>query len=106
MLPAPGQGFIASETADQGEARRLCAALNSPKDHAEAACERALLARLEAGCQAPVGALARSLGQRLSLKAYVALKGRPCTLAAEGPLADPAALGWQLAEKALSLMDK
>ncbi|WP_055589822.1 hydroxymethylbilane synthase [Streptacidiphilus griseoplanus] len=63
MLPAPGQGALAVECAAHDT--RLAAAL-AALDHrptrAAVTAERALLAALEAGCSAPVGALATVLG--------------------------------------------
>jgi hydroxymethylbilane synthase len=102
MLPAPGQGFVAIETRDQGEAFEFCRALNVAAAFAEAACERALLARLEAGCQAPVAALARTQGGQLHLKAFIGLGAQPVWVEAEGPVSDASGLGWRLAEKVLS----
>ena len=102
MLPAPGQGFVAIETRDQGEAFKLCQALNVAQAFAEASCERALLARLEAGCHAPVAALARTHGSQIHLRAFVGLGVKPLLLESEGPASDGAKLGWALAEKALS----
>ena len=63
MLPAPGQGALAIEcrAADVepgGRLRALLAPLDDPKSHAAVVAERALLAGLEAGCTAPVGAFA------------------------------------------------
>ena len=60
MLPAPGQGALAVECR-AGERRcagELRAALDDPRTHAAVTCERTVLAELEAGCSAPVGALA------------------------------------------------
>lgn len=60
MLPAPGQGALALEVS-RGLARGLRAhvrALDDATTHAEALVERSFLARLEAGCTAPVGARA------------------------------------------------
>jgi hydroxymethylbilane synthase len=101
MLPAPGQGFVAIETLDRGEAFELCRALNVAAAFAEASCERALLARLEAGCHAPVAALARTHGAQMHLKAFVGLGPKPLLLEAEGPASEGPALGRDLAEKAL-----
>jgi hydroxymethylbilane synthase len=59
MLPAPGQGALAVECrADDAELVAALAALDD--DHARAAvsAERAVLATLEGGCSAPIGALA------------------------------------------------
>ncbi|QMU79517.1 hydroxymethylbilane synthase [Streptacidiphilus sp. PB12-B1b] len=59
MLPAPGQGALAIEcaAADSGLADAL-AVLDDAPTRAAVTAERALLAALEAGCSAPVGALA------------------------------------------------
>ncbi len=59
VLPAPAQGALAVECrVDDAELRRLLAELDDPDARACVAAERALLAALEAGCTAPVGALA------------------------------------------------
>jgi len=106
MLPAPGQGFIGIETRADGEARALCRSYNAPWAEAEALCERAFLARLESGCMAPVGALARTAGGRMTLKAFVGLDpARPLRLEDSAPAAGPAeaeALGRALADRALA----
>ncbi|WP_431960815.1 hydroxymethylbilane synthase [Actinacidiphila sp. bgisy160] len=59
VLPAPGQGALAVEcsAADAGLASVL-AGLDDPFTRVAVTAERALLAALEAGCSAPVGALA------------------------------------------------
>lgn len=103
MLPAPGQGFLAVETRASSDAYRLCRLLNVPRAEAEAAAERALLARLEAGCHAPVGALARADGEKLRLDAFVGLDAaRPRRVRMEGALKDPEALGRALADEVLA----
>jgi hydroxymethylbilane synthase len=76
MLPAPGQGALAVECrADDVVVRELLAALDDPYTRECVVAERALLARLEAGCSAPVGALADVAegddGDELSLRAVV-----------------------------------
>jgi len=59
VLPAPAQGALAVEVrADDEDALRIVAALDHPDSRAAVAAERALLAALEAGCSAPVAALA------------------------------------------------
>ncbi|MFG2195523.1 hydroxymethylbilane synthase [Streptomyces sp. NPDC048639] len=59
VLPAPGQGALAVECAASAAdlAARL-AELDDPRTRAAVTAERSLLAALEAGCSAPVGALA------------------------------------------------
>jgi hydroxymethylbilane synthase len=58
MLPAPGQGALAVECrADDTDLRERLAALDDPVTHAAVAAERSVLAGLEGGCSAPIGAL-------------------------------------------------
>jgi hydroxymethylbilane synthase len=57
MLPAPGQGALAVETRDDEVATEV-AALDDVRTRAAVTAERAVLATLEGGCAAPVGALA------------------------------------------------
>ncbi|GGG50167.1 porphobilinogen deaminase [Kocuria dechangensis] len=77
MLPAPGQGALALEcrSEDASGDAPLAAGL-AAVDHLETrlavTAERALLTRLEAGCAAPVGTLARLEGDELVLDAVVA----------------------------------
>jgi hydroxymethylbilane synthase len=85
MLPAPGQGALAVECRDVGvgegardgdaEIRAVLAELDDPASRSCVVAERALLSRLEAGCAAPVGALADVAlgddGDELSLRAVV-----------------------------------
>lgn len=60
MIPAPAQGALAVECrAGDTEIIAICAALDCPDTRAAITAERSLLAELEAGCTAPVGALAR-----------------------------------------------
>ncbi|WP_298459039.1 hydroxymethylbilane synthase [uncultured Cellulomonas sp.] len=77
MAPAPGQGALAVEVRAEAVtdpahplARALAAVDHRPSRLAVTA-ERALLARLEAGCAAPIGALARLTGTVLALDAVV-----------------------------------
>ncbi len=59
VLPAPGQGALAIECAASRPALAAqLAVLDDPLTRAAVTAERALLAALEAGCSAPVGALA------------------------------------------------
>ena len=59
MLPAPGQGALAVECrADDDLAALVRNAIDDPRTRAGVTAERAVLAALEAGCSAPVGALA------------------------------------------------
>ncbi|MDJ0355569.1 hydroxymethylbilane synthase [Paenarthrobacter sp. PH39-S1] len=88
MLPAPGQGALAVEcragdapgsfgavtgtaTGAPGVLAQALAALDDADTRLSVTAERALLARLEAGCSAPVGALAHRKGSLLYLEAVV-----------------------------------
>jgi hydroxymethylbilane synthase len=57
MLPAPGQGALAVETRDDEVAAEV-ATLDDVRTRVAVTAERAVLATLEGGCAAPVGALA------------------------------------------------
>ncbi|GGO89692.1 hydroxymethylbilane synthase [Wenjunlia tyrosinilytica] len=59
VLPAPGQGALAIEcAAANAELAAQLAVLDDPHTRVAVTAERSLLAALEAGCSAPVGALA------------------------------------------------
>ncbi|MFI9720224.1 hydroxymethylbilane synthase [Streptomyces sp. NPDC052396] len=59
VLPAPGQGALAIECATtNAPLAAALAELDDPHTRAAVTAERSLLAALEAGCSAPVGALA------------------------------------------------
>jgi hydroxymethylbilane synthase len=112
MLPAPGQGALAIEcrSADASLVEELREALEDPFTRAAVDAERALLRGLEAGCAAPVGALAEVAeadepedGHQVWLRA-VALApdgGVEMRRSASGPLADAAAVGERLAQDML-----
>jgi len=59
VLPAPGQGALAIEcAADNADLIAVLGELDDPFTRAAVTAERSLLAALEAGCSAPVGAFA------------------------------------------------
>jgi hydroxymethylbilane synthase len=111
MAPAPGQGALAVEVrADEPGDSPLAAALRS-LDHAPSRlavlAERALLGRLEAGCAAPIGALATVTDDEIHLDAVVARPDGSATLrrSASAPRTDEAAaraLGARLADELLA----
>ena len=66
MLPAPAQGALAVEARtgeDSAELARAAAALDDEPTRLAVTAERALMARLGAGCAAPVGAWAHLRGE-------------------------------------------
>ncbi len=109
ILPAPGQGALACECrADDGATADLLALLDDAETRSAVTAERSLLATLEAGCTAPVGALADVAigddGDELWLRAVVAdVSGTPSIrLSATGSPDDPTAVGEQLAAELLA----
>ena len=110
MLPAPGQGALAVETRSAGSGHAaLDAALQQLDDAATrlaVEAERALLGHLEAGCAAPIGALAHAEGEELVLEAVACNPdgSQVLRLTHRAPLADVAAaqqLGRELAQQML-----
>jgi hydroxymethylbilane synthase len=64
MLPAPGQGALAVECrSDDAALIELLAAVDDNATRVAVTAERSLLAALEAGCSAPVGAFASDAGR-------------------------------------------
>jgi len=106
MLPAPGQGALAIECrADNTEVLAALAHLEDPATRAAVTAERQLLATLEAGCTAPVGALAEVVegedGPELWLRGALGQDDGVRRLSANGPVDDPASLGKALANELL-----
>ncbi|WP_375000475.1 hydroxymethylbilane synthase [Aeromicrobium sp. CTD01-1L150] len=109
VLPAPGQGALAVECrVDADATAQLLAVLDDPDTRAAVTAERSLLATLEAGCSAPVGALADVVwgddGDEVWLRATVGdPSGSPTIrLSASGSLDEPSAIGERLAAEMLA----
>jgi len=109
VLPAPGQGALAVECrADDDLAAQLREVLDDPRTRAAVEAERAVLATLEGGCSAPIGALADVVegedGEELWVRA-IALSpdgGLSVRMSATGDLADAAGVGDRLAKEMLA----
>ncbi|MGE5645010.1 MAG: hydroxymethylbilane synthase [Acidobacteriota bacterium] len=103
MCPAVGQGALAIETRETGEAARVCAGLDEARVHAAVDAERAVLAALGGGCQVPIGAYGQAVGDRLELTAIAALPdgSRMVRRSASGPLAESARIGRELGAELL-----
>ncbi len=105
VLPAPAQGALAIECrADDRATIEVLAAIDHADSRVVVAAERALLAALEAGCSAPVGALGEVVededgNAELFLRGSVtALDGNDAVrLSATGSYSDPQELGRRLA---------
>ena len=109
MLPAPAQGALALECRAGTPLVALLAALDDADSRTTVDAERALLAALEAGCSAPVGALAEVAdgddGDEVFLRGLVAaLDGTDAVrLSATGPTSDASEVGRRLAAELLDL---
>lgn len=104
MIPAVGQGALAIETrADDREVLAAVAPLNHGPSQRAVACERALLGRLEGGCQVPIGAHALADGDALHIRGFVGSVDGTRHLRREARGEVPEALGLTLAEEMLSL---
>jgi len=106
FCPAAGQGILAVECRETDErVRRLLEPLGDPETSIVAAAERAFLARLEGGCQVPMGAYATLADGELEIRGIIGdpsgrpfFSGRKC-----GAPENAAALGRELAETLLGL---
>ncbi len=104
MVPAVGQGVIAIETrAGDAAIRKLVSAHNHDDSAHAVRAERALMKRLEGGCQVPIGGHATVHGSTLLLRAYLgSIDGsRSIRDRIEGPLEEAEELGLRLAEQML-----
>jgi hydroxymethylbilane synthase len=110
VLPAAGQGALAVECrAEDHELRDVVReALDDPHTRACVEAERSLLAELEAGCAAPVGALAEVAegdhGDELWVRAVALSPDGALSVrrSASGPLDDAIGLGQKLAAEMLA----
>jgi hydroxymethylbilane synthase len=99
MLPAPGQGALAVECrAGDTALAALLAGVDDPASRAATTAERSLLAALQAGCLAPVGAYAAGTDV-VRLRAVVAAADGGSALrgSTSGPAAQAEHLGRELA---------
>ncbi|HIW90924.1 MAG TPA: hydroxymethylbilane synthase [Candidatus Corynebacterium avicola] len=72
MVPAPAQGALCVEVrADDADAIDAVLTLDDPESHARAVAERSVLAELQAGCTAPVGAYSEFVDGTLTLRGGV-----------------------------------
>ena len=110
VLPAPAQGALAIECrAEDEELVALLGGLDHADTRTAVVAERSLLAALEAGCTAPVGALAQVAegddGLEIYLRGLVAaVDGTDAVrLSATGPTSEAAEVGRRLAAELLDL---
>jgi hydroxymethylbilane synthase len=107
MLPAPGQGALAVEVREGAELTDQLGMIDDPRVRAAVVAERAVLATLEGGCAAPVGALAEIVegesGDELWVRAAALSPdgGLSVRMSATGDPADAAGIGTRLAGQML-----
>ncbi|CAN5384459.1 hydroxymethylbilane synthase [soil metagenome] len=114
MLPAPGQGALAVECRAPEQASssaterdragdeviaRACAELDDAATRDCVSAERAMLEALEAGCTAPVGALATHAADGYELTGWISHQGWSARISANGR--DPSELGQHVARELL-----
>jgi len=106
VLPAPAQGALAVECrASDPSTRDLLSTVDDADSRAAVTAERALLAALEAGCTAPVAALAEiAEGPEIYLRGSVTTPdgSRAVRLSATGPATDADGIGRRLAAELLA----
>jgi len=105
MCPAVGQGALAVETRDDGgEAFDIAKRLEHAASRIAVTAERAVLATLGGGCQAPIGSHAYIDGDALIIVgAVVSTDGAQVVRRRiHGSIADPVSVGRSLAEQILS----
>ena len=104
MVPSPGQGALAVECrAEDAELTELLATIDHQPSRAAVTAERGLLAALEAGCSAPIGAYAAVSGTQLRLDAVVLGEKMIVREHGEAATTDAARLGRELAARMLAL---
>jgi hydroxymethylbilane synthase len=108
MLPAPGQGALAVECRADDDLVAELAALDDHASRVTVEAERAVLATLEGGCSAPIGAMAELAegddGDELWIRAVALSRDGTLSvrMSATGDPHDAAGLGARLAKEMLA----
>lgn len=105
-LPAVGQGSVGIEIrANEPEIEALVKTLEYKDSSVAILAERAMLRKLEGGCQIPIGALGRVKGDQLTLEGVVAsLDGKDLLrTSVTGSVDKPDEIGIELADKLLAM---
>ncbi len=103
MVPAAGQGALAVECTDTDPGLAgLLGSVDDPDSRAAVTAERAVLAGLQAGCHAPVGAYAVATDMlRLSAVVIGDDGAPPISASAAAPRGEAARMGYQVARELL-----
>ncbi len=104
MLPAVGQGSLCIEIRkDDTRIQKIVSAMDDEQTRIAVEAERSLLAKLQGGCQVPIGAYAEIQGKEVSIEAII------CTLDGDhairdrhsGPKNQAVKIGEELAQRML-----
>ncbi|HEY8911349.1 MAG TPA: hydroxymethylbilane synthase [Desulfosporosinus sp.] len=104
MLSAVGQGSIAIEIVEnRTDIHELLSRLNHGTTEQAVRAERALMCKLEGGCQVPVGALAHVVEGQILLRGMVASLDGVRLIKAEAKGTDPETVGLEVADRLIKL---
>ncbi|GAB6153523.1 hydroxymethylbilane synthase [Desulfosporosinus burensis] len=100
MLSAVGQGSVAIEIVEKrSDIHELLSPLNDIATEQAVRAERALMRKLEGGCQVPIGALAQVVNGQIILRGMVASLDGVHLIKAEAQGVDPEAVGIEVANR-------
>ena len=104
MLSAVGQGSIAIEIVEnRSDIHELLSRLNHGTTEQAVRAERALMRKLEGGCQVPIGALAQVVEGQIVLRGMVASLDGARLIKAEAKGTDPEEVGLEVAARLIAL---
>ena len=104
MLSAVGQGSVAIEIVEtRSDIQKLLSPLNDIATEQAVRAERALMRKLEGGCQVPIGALARVINGQIILRGMVASLDGKRLIKAEAQGLDPETVGNEVANRLIAL---
>jgi len=105
FIPAPAQGALAVQTRTEDSAtNRLISTIDDPQARTITFAERKVLATMQCGCHAPVGAFARIEENMIEISAFISdLQGKNLIKRRlTGPMADAEKLAEQIANQLLT----
>ena len=104
MLSAVGQGSVAIEIVEtRSDIQKLLSPLNDIATEQAVRAERALMRKLEGGCQVPIGALARVINGQIILRGMVASLDGKRLIKAEAQGLDSETVGNEVANRLIAL---
>jgi hydroxymethylbilane synthase len=104
FVPPPAQGALAVQTRADGEAASVVASIEDAHARRAVTAERRFMARVEAGCQTPLGALATVDGDEVVLRAQLFSDDGMHLVEDSERGGDPEQVGDRLAERLLAAL--